>query len=95
MERPLVKIMRSDVQRSNYITNLNLNEVWGRKYFGGKTLKTFETLTIIKGRMKLAPVRKTNSSTSHFATTIRPEFSCSSRANDFLISFLHRRRRKK
>jgi capsular exopolysaccharide synthesis family protein len=38
---------------------MNLNDVWGKKYFNGETLKTSETMEILKGRMALAPVRNT------------------------------------
>ena len=38
---------------------MNLNEEWGRKYFNGETLKTSESLKILKGRLSLAPVRGT------------------------------------
>ncbi len=53
------EIMQSQVVLSNVIAKLNLNEVWGKKYFNGDTLKTTETMEILKNRMSLAPVRNT------------------------------------
>ena len=53
------EIMQSQLVLSNVITALNLNDVWGKKYFNGETLKTSETMAILKGRMSLAPVRNT------------------------------------
>jgi len=41
------------------IESLNLNEVWGKKYFGGEMLKTPETMEFLKKRMSLMPVRNT------------------------------------
>ena len=53
------EIMQSQLVLSNVISAMNLNEVWGKKYFNGETLKTSETIDILKGRMALAPVRNT------------------------------------
>jgi capsular exopolysaccharide synthesis family protein len=53
------EIMQSQVVLSNVISKLNLNETWGKKYFNGDTLKTSETMEILKNRMNLAPVRNT------------------------------------
>jgi capsular exopolysaccharide synthesis family protein len=53
------EIMQSQLVLSNVITGLNLNVEWGKKYFNGETLKTTETMEILKGRMSLAPVRNT------------------------------------
>ena len=41
------------------IEALNLNVEWGKKYFGGETLKTPETMEFLKRRMSLIPVRNT------------------------------------
>ena len=54
-----LEIIQSELVLDDVITNLNLNEVWGRKYFGGKTFKTSDALAIIKSQMKLALVRNT------------------------------------
>jgi capsular exopolysaccharide synthesis family protein len=53
------EIMQSQIVLSNVITHLNLNEKWGKKYANGETLKTSETMEILKKRMNLAPVRNT------------------------------------
>jgi capsular exopolysaccharide synthesis family protein len=53
------EIMQSQLVLSNVIAAMNLNVEWGRKYFNGETLKTTETMQILKGRMSLAPVRNT------------------------------------
>jgi capsular exopolysaccharide synthesis family protein len=53
------EIMQSQLVLSNVINTLNLNVEWGKKYFNGETLKTSETLEILKQRMGLAPVRNT------------------------------------
>ena len=53
------EIMQSQLVLSNVISAMNLNDVWGKKYFNGETLKTSETMEILKGRMALAPVRNT------------------------------------
>ena len=44
---------------SNVIATLDLNRTWGLKYFNGQTLKSSETLEILRGRLGLAPVRNT------------------------------------
>lgn len=53
------EIMSSSLVLSNVINTLNLNVEWGKKYFNGETLKTTETMGILKARMSLAPVRST------------------------------------
>jgi capsular exopolysaccharide synthesis family protein len=53
------EIMQSQLVLSNVIASMGLNETWGKKYFNGETLKTTETMEILKGRMSLAPVRNT------------------------------------
>jgi len=53
------EIMQSELVLSNVISAMNLNELWGKKYANGETLKTTETMDILKGRMSLAPVRNT------------------------------------
>lgn len=53
------EVLQSQLVLGIVITNLDLNEVWGRKYFHGATLKTSETMAIIKRRLNLAPVRNT------------------------------------
>ena len=53
------EIMQSQLVLSNVISALNLNAEWGKKYFNGETLKTTETMEILKQRMQLAPVKNT------------------------------------
>jgi capsular exopolysaccharide synthesis family protein len=53
------EIMQSEMVLSNVIASLNLNAEWGKKYFNGETLKTTETMEILKQRMQLAPVKNT------------------------------------
>jgi capsular exopolysaccharide synthesis family protein len=53
------EIINSQLVLSNVIATLNLNVEWGKKYFNGETLKTTETMEILKGRMALGPVKNT------------------------------------
>ena len=53
------EIMQSQLVLSNVIGTLDLNTKWGQKYFNGETLKTTETMEILKNRMQLAPVKNT------------------------------------
>ncbi len=53
------EIIQSQLVLSNVIASLNLNVEWGKKYFRGETLKTTETMEILRGRMRLTPVRNT------------------------------------
>ena len=53
------EIINSQLVLSNVIAALNLNVDWGKKFFNGETLKTTETMEILKGRMALSPVKNT------------------------------------
>ena len=53
------EIMQSQVVLDPVIDKLNLNVEWGKKYNNGETLKTTETMEILKQRMGLVPVRNT------------------------------------
>ena len=53
------EIMQSGMVLSNVVAALNLNEIWGKKYFSGETLKTAESLEILKGRIQLSPIKNT------------------------------------
>jgi len=53
------EIMQSELVLSNVIAALDLNKTWGQKYANGETLKTTETMAILKQRMLLAPVKNT------------------------------------
>ncbi|MBW8864137.1 MAG: capsular biosynthesis protein, partial [Verrucomicrobia bacterium] len=44
------EIMKSQMVLSNVIASMGLNEAWGKKYFNGETLKTTETMDILRGR---------------------------------------------
>ncbi|HTY86787.1 MAG TPA: polysaccharide biosynthesis tyrosine autokinase [Candidatus Acidoferrum sp.] len=53
------EIIQDRVVLGKVIENLNLNVEWGKKYYGGETLKTPETMEFLKRRMSLIPVRNT------------------------------------
>lgn len=53
------EIINSQLVLSQVVATLNLNVEWGKKYFAGETLKTTESIEILRGRMVLAPVRNT------------------------------------
>jgi uncharacterized protein involved in exopolysaccharide biosynthesis len=53
------EIMQSGVVLNNAIASLDLNEKWGKKFNNGKTLKTSETISLLKNSMVLTPVRNT------------------------------------
>ncbi len=53
------EVMQSEVVLSNVIASLDLNNKWGKLYNNGETLKTSETMGILKGNMVLNPVRNT------------------------------------
>jgi succinoglycan biosynthesis transport protein ExoP len=53
------EIMQSEVVLSNVVSELNLDVEWGRKYYGGETLKTTEAMEMLKRRMELKTVRNT------------------------------------
>jgi capsular exopolysaccharide synthesis family protein len=53
------EIIQDRVVLGKVIESLNLNVEWGKKYFGGETLKTSETMEFLKKRMSLLPVRNT------------------------------------
>ena len=53
------EIIQSQLVLNPVIEKLNLNGVWGKKYFNGEKLKSAETMEILKGRMSLAPVKNT------------------------------------
>ena len=51
--------MQSEVVLGNVIEALNLNDEWGKKYYNGETLKTNDTMELLKQRMSLSPIRNT------------------------------------
>jgi len=54
------EVIQSEVILGEVIKDLDLNKVWGKKYANGDTLKTTETMGLLKGRMDLRPVRNTS-----------------------------------
>ena len=54
------EVINSEKVLSKVVEQLDLNTVWGRKYQNGEKLKTTETITLLKGRMALRPVRNTS-----------------------------------
>jgi capsular polysaccharide biosynthesis protein len=53
------EIIQSELVLKRVIEKLNLNVQWGKKYFNGETLKTPETVELLKMRLQLAPVKNT------------------------------------
>jgi succinoglycan biosynthesis transport protein ExoP len=53
------EIIQDRVVLGKVIEALNLNVEWGKKFNGGETLKTPETMEFLKRRMSLMPVRNT------------------------------------
>jgi succinoglycan biosynthesis transport protein ExoP len=53
------EVIQDRVVLGKVIETLGLNDVWGKKYNGGQTLKTPETMEFLKRRMSLTPVRNT------------------------------------
>src|SRR5947208_2810040 len=53
------EVIQSEVVLGKVIKDLNLNEEWGKKY-GSGTLKTPETIGLLKSRIDLRPVRNTS-----------------------------------
>src|SRR6266403_5599294 len=53
------EVIQSELILGKVIEALDLNKVWGAKFAGGETLKTSETITLLKNRMDLRPVRNT------------------------------------
>ncbi|MBE0540810.1 MAG: polysaccharide biosynthesis tyrosine autokinase [Verrucomicrobia bacterium] len=54
------EVIQSEVVLGKVVESLDLNKVWGQKYGGGTQLKTTETITLLKGRIDLKPVRSTS-----------------------------------
>ena len=55
----LFEMIGSDLILGKVETNLDLNEVWGRKYAGGKVLETAKTIKILRQGLSLKQVRNT------------------------------------
>ena len=54
------ELIQSEVILGKVIEDLDLNKEWGKKYANGDRLKTPETITLLKGRIDLRPVRNTS-----------------------------------
>jgi uncharacterized protein involved in exopolysaccharide biosynthesis len=54
------ELMQSELILGKVIESLDLNKQWGKKYANGATLRTSETLSLLKARMDLRPVRNTS-----------------------------------
>ncbi len=55
-----MEVIHSQAVLTKVIEDLDLNQAWGKKYAGGVPLKTSETLTLLKARLDLRPVRNTS-----------------------------------
>jgi capsular exopolysaccharide synthesis family protein len=53
------EVIQDRVVLGKVIEALNLNVDWGKRYYGGETLKTSEAMEFLKKRMSLNPVRNT------------------------------------
>ena len=53
------EVIQDRVVLGKVVEALNLNVEWGKRYFGGETLKTSEAMEYLKKRMSLNPVRNT------------------------------------
>ena len=51
------EILTSELVLSNVIATLDLNVEWGKKYFSSETLKTAESLEILRQRIQITPVK--------------------------------------
>jgi len=54
------ELIQSQVVLDKVINDLNLNQAWGKKYANGDSLRTSETLSLLRGRLDLRPVRGTS-----------------------------------
>ena len=54
------ELIQSEVVLGKVIADLDLNKEWGKKFGGGNPLKTTETISLLKNRMDLRPVRNTS-----------------------------------
>lgn len=53
------EIIQSETILGRVIDTVNLNDVWGKKYYDGTRLKDTEALTMLRGRLDVRPVRNT------------------------------------
>src|SRR5436309_2878249 len=53
------EVIQSEVILGKVIQDLDLNKEWGKRFSNGETLKTPETIGLLRSRMNLRPVRNT------------------------------------
>ena len=53
------EFISSELLLQKVIVGMDLNEAWGRRYFDGETLKSRETLVLLRGRMTVKAVPDT------------------------------------
>lgn len=54
------ELIQSEVILGKVIEDLDLNKEWGKKYANNERLRTTETITLLKSRIDLRPVRNTS-----------------------------------
>ncbi len=54
------EVIQSEVILDKVVQDLDLNKEWGKKFANGEMLKTMETLSLLKSRIDLRPVRNTS-----------------------------------
>jgi capsular exopolysaccharide synthesis family protein len=54
------EVIQSEKVLKPVVETLGLDKDWGKKFYGGETLKLSEAMNLLKGRMDLRPVRNTS-----------------------------------
>jgi capsular polysaccharide biosynthesis protein len=54
------EVLRSEVVLAKVVEALDLDAAWGKRYNGGERLRTEDTLSLLKRRLDLYPVRNTS-----------------------------------
>jgi polysaccharide biosynthesis transport protein len=54
------ELIQSELILEKVVVDLDLNVLWGKKFAGGDRLKTAETISLLKNRLDLRPVRNTS-----------------------------------
>jgi len=54
------EVIQSEAVLGRVVRSLNLNVEWGKRYFGGSTLKSSEALDLLRRRLEMRPVRNTS-----------------------------------
>lgn len=55
-----VELLRSELVLTKAIEELDLNTVWGKRYYDGEKLNTAVTLDLLRSRLDFRPVRNTS-----------------------------------